>query len=1381
MRPPEYFHRIQRNASQRWDQLEQDPELAGPWRQLFNQVQSPRHVVSELLQNADDAGATDASVEISNGEFIFSHNGEDFNEEQFASLCRFGFSNKRTLHTIGFRGVGFKSTFSLGDEVHLVTPTLSVAFRKQRFTEPVWTEAPGTPDGRTEVRVAIQKVGVQQELAKNLQDWGDSPTSLLFFNNIRCLRLGEREIRWESQGTGPVQGSEWMSASTSRGDRYLIIRSPEEAFPDDALNEIKDERMTPDDSIVFPPCRVEIVLGMEGRLFVVLPTGVTTQLPFACNAPFIQDPARLKIKDPALSPTNEWLLKRAGELAADAMLAWVASECLPTEERCQGYGLLPDVDRQVSSIEGSCSAIVKESFEARIEGREFLLTETSTLESPGKCLAVPSELLGVWSPSQVSAGFSLDNQPILSRHVIERDKEKLINWDHVKQLSGSEAIEVLRRKRMPRPNSWWQLLRLWSFALGPMNALPSDNRSFRIVPVRGKDVLYAASEVVRPGERRTLETGDWEFLAPFLLTIDPSWTRQLQQWRNDGTSKDQLRSALEVLRMFGLAEATGINQIFGKAADAFFSQRNRPNIRDCVRLAHIAAKLYATVPNSFSYVSQEHKLRKANSDVMLVDIDGSLDQFVGKGWYKQHVLHDEYMRHTDTCTNAEWRQWVRSDGSGLHTFAPLRKTSTRFYSRKSITSELGRRGFSGEPHFRYKRGDFEIEDWDFESTTWDHWNSLAENDAHFWARLMTHILEQPQSYWSEAVSVRAMQWWGTTHRHSVTQEPLWPEWIIRFQRLPCLLDTWGQPRQPAEVFRRTSETEPLRDVEPFVKADLDTEATRPLLKLLGVCDKPTGPERILERLKALAGNTQLLLRDVQKWCLSLDQLVDQCSTSEIHELKAAFADYNLILTDKEEWAKVDEVFLDSDVDGLPGAEIVHSSLRNLSLWRKIGVVDRPNADLEIEWLKGLPSGRKPSTSQLRRVRRLMAAYPGRIWSETGHWLNLEGVWTPVESLSYSITEQSVSPWSHLFPGIKERAADFRPLSSETCQSHPFSTLPTLSEVTEERFQGQSGLPNPQVKPWLVTLGAGLQRIVMDEPDQTERIRMLAQRLSQTKWQVAKGLKSEPYIEGTPAGTPRPLDVLWRADLLYVQEGSAAKMARLVPQEIASSFNSQPVTEAIKLCYERSPDFVLEYLEDNFELEPPKAEDKPDSFSSQVVQPETREVPDDEVIKPLESGIQGAVSPRKSTPQMEEDSGDDERAVIRQPTTVRSPQRSPIERLAESAGFKTKGTGKLIHPDGWILERNSGNPFPWEFKSAQGDVLRSYWTKEHCIQKEPLELDSDLWELCKQSPASYGLVLTNMSGTPVQFLGSHLVELLEQHRLVLYPAKYRLKYTGDDSQ
>ncbi len=1380
MRPPGYFKRIQRDASRLWDQLDRDPVLAGPWRQLFNQVQSPRHVVSELLQNADDAGATDASVEISDGEFIFSHNGEDFNEEQFASLCRFGFSNKRTLHTIGFRGVGFKSTFSLGNEVHLVTPTLSVAFEKQRFTEPVWTESSGTVDGRTEVRVVIQNQRVQQELVKNLKEWSESPASLLFFNSIRCLRFDEGEIRWESQGNGPVEGSEWMSVSNTPGNQYLLVRSLEEEFPEDALNEIKDERMTTDDSTTFPPCRVEIVLGMEGRLFVVLPTGVVTQLPFACNAPFIQDPARMKIKDPALSPTNSWLLQRTGELAADAMLAWLGRKSLPIEERCSGYGLLPDVDRNDSTIEGSCGSIVEESFEVRIEGTEFLITETNTLEPSNNCLAVPGALLDVWSSSQVSTGFSSDGLPILSRHVSQRDQAKLVNRDHVKTLDKPQVIETLQNNRLPRPTSWRRLLGLWDYVSVEITSFRPDRRNIRIVPVQGKESLYAASEVVRLGESRSLKPADWEFLAPHLLALDEDWVRTLQKWRNGDTSTDeawadQVRSALSVLRVLRLGEATSIHQIFNQVTNAFFSQ-GRLKIKDCARLAHIAAKLEANVPGSFKYVSQDAKLRSTDSNPTFADTDGSLDQFVDESWYKQNVLHDSYMQPSESCTDAEWRQWVRSAGSGLRTFVSPGQIMRNVWSRSGLTEDLGRRGFDGKPYFHYKRDNFRVTDWDFDAIHWKYWNSLAKDDDRFWATLMTHILEQPPSYWSGATSARVSQLGNTYSRH-VTQEPLLPEWIIRFQGLPCLEDIWGQARQPAEIFLRTPETEPLRDIEPFIRADLDTEATRPLLKLLGVRDTPTGPERILERLRALAGVNPPLLPEVQKWCHSLDQLFDRCSTSEVQEIKNSLANNPLILTDQDEWATSNEVFLSSDGEGVPGVALIHPSLRDLSLWRKIGVPERPTPDMEIEWLKGLPPNGKLSATQVRRIRRVMPVYPGRIWSETAHWLNLEGNWVSVESLSYSLTMQSLSSWSHLFPGVKGKTADFQSLSSEICQSHPFSTLPTLAGAIEERFQGQSGLPNPQGRDWLIALGAGLQRIILDDPNQMERVREQAHRLSQTRWQVARGLKSEPYIDGTPVGTPRSIDVLWRDNRLYVQESSAAKMARLVPQEIAKAFNLQAITEAIKLCYDRSTDFVHEYLEDNFKLAPPVDEEELDRSNTQKVQPDTGEEQGAVAGLPRDGLALDDMRVGESAPLADEDNGANEPQVPVSRRSASPPRQSLIERFAQAKGFASNGTGKYGHADGRSLGKTSGNAFPWELRSAQGDILQYYWPKEHCIQQEPLHLGADIWELCLQTPELYSLVLIDANGAPISIRASLLVEMGKQKRLILYPATYRLEYKG----
>jgi len=300
---PAYFDEIWRKAARHWKQLEGDPELAGPWHQLFKQVQIPRHVVSELLQNADDAGATEASVRIEGGVFQFEHNGEDFQSDHFASLCRFGYSNKRALHTIGFRGIGFKSTFSLGDSVELSSPTLGIRFNRERFTEPHWTGQTSSDD-KTRVRVVISDKHRLLEVQKNLKEWTKSPVSLLFFRSIRRITVETHVMHWVEEGRGPISNSRWMRLN-GQNERHLLMWSKEREFPKEALEEIHHDRMvTPEEEASFPASRVELVLGVPGRLHVVLPTQVETELPFACNAPFIQDPARLRIKGPDTSPTN---------------------------------------------------------------------------------------------------------------------------------------------------------------------------------------------------------------------------------------------------------------------------------------------------------------------------------------------------------------------------------------------------------------------------------------------------------------------------------------------------------------------------------------------------------------------------------------------------------------------------------------------------------------------------------------------------------------------------------------------------------------------------------------------------------------------------------------------------------------------------------------------------------------------------------------------------------------------------------------------------------------------------------------------------------------------------------------------------------------------
>jgi len=86
----------------------------------------------ELLQNADDAGASRFTV-LRAGRFLLAANdGHCFKTTEFESLCRSAASSKHRGETIGFRGIGFKSVVGLAKTVHLISGELRATFSRER-------------------------------------------------------------------------------------------------------------------------------------------------------------------------------------------------------------------------------------------------------------------------------------------------------------------------------------------------------------------------------------------------------------------------------------------------------------------------------------------------------------------------------------------------------------------------------------------------------------------------------------------------------------------------------------------------------------------------------------------------------------------------------------------------------------------------------------------------------------------------------------------------------------------------------------------------------------------------------------------------------------------------------------------------------------------------------------------------------------------------------------------------------------------------------------------------------------------------------------------------------------------------------------------------
>ena len=1398
---PAFYEDVRLAAATHWNLLEGDPVLAGPWHQLFMQVQSPRHVLSELFQNADDAGATEASVRIDGETFVFEHNGEDFSEDHFRSLCRFGYSNKRVLHTIGFRGIGFKSTFSLGDRVELYTPTISVCFHRERFTEPVWL--PERPDtfGRTRVVVGIGDKRRQGEVEKNLEEWLKSPVSLLFFRNIRRIHIGDRELVWESLGPGPAPHSEWMALNGDADAAHLSVRSDDEAFPEDALEEIRQERLLGNEEDVdLPPCKVEIVSGAKGRLYVVLPTGIETALPFACNAPFIQDPSRREIKSPDSSSTNRWLLERIGRLAASAMLFWLDRTDIPTAERAWAYRLLPNVDRQDASLQGVCARIVEEAFAEGISGRPLLLTEDGKLVPEKQSVVIPGRLFEIWPDGRAAAILDEGARPALCRHVEIAVRKKLGNWGLVEEINRPKILETLLARRLPKPETWESLLKLWNYVAPDIAGYRFRGKatSFKIVPVQGQDVLHSAGETVRLGEKKLLQSEeDWEFLAGRLVAMDRDWPafladeRRAASEREDPRSSKDVDAAHAVLEAIGLARTSDAAKAIEAAAEKCFSQ-DGVNLQGCVRLAQIAAKLEARVRKSFRYMTSDGKLHAVENGVLL-DADGKLRDLIPGELRDSKLLHQGYTDDYSSCSREEWLDWISSGRSGLHTFMPLVSIRKHLGMRRALEGELKRRGYAESFEHRYKDPFFCIDDWNFEDAYWAYWRRLAVEEPEIWSVVFEWILAERESYWSDKATAEIVEQASNGHERKVVRKGVVPSWALAFQELPCLRDTHGFLQKPEDLFRRTPKTEALMDVEPFVDGNLDREATRHLLDLVGVQSTPTGPGRLLDRVRALAQAEVSPIQEVEKWYRRLDGMLVACSTEDAQEIRRAFRFEKLILTQNGVWEGAAGVFLLCDGMEMPGAEVVRSSVRDLQLWTKVGVADRPTAELAIAWLNGLPVGRSLEQDVVRRVRSLLSGHAARIWNECGHWLNLAGEWVAVESLSWSLTGQFRFHWQHLHRWVKQETADLQGLSSEIVDNTPFSRLPVLTTQVEDRLDRYIGPPvSGEKKEWLTTLGRELGRAVFDTDEETKRVRTLAERLVRTNLHYAPNLEIVPYIDGTPAGTPRPADVVWLDGGLYVGLLPAAKLARRIPEQIGKAFGRADIEAALHYSFERSTGAVREYLEENFNLSPVIAEGEEYNQEEVPRLVDGRKYPtaggesgsDRVIVGPADNdsdaptGLQGDdaadVGGGEAADHWETGS-EVEQGLQRSPVSPKPARAEIIERFAESQGYQKESDQRFTHEDGSWIARSIGARFPWERRSVDGDIVRYYLPREHCLEREPLQIEADVWRLLEREPEIYALVLFDTRGGPIEVNGTRLRRMREDGEVILYPATYRLVY------
>jgi len=1385
MNPPDYFNRVAAITGGLWEQLK-DPVLAGPWKQLFAQVQSPRHVLSELLQNADDAGAKSASVRVVNNEFVFEHDGEDFNEEQFQSLCRFGYSNKRNLHTIGFRGVGFKSTFSLGDRVRIQTPTLDVYFDRERFTLPVWsTNATGTARTRISVRFADKLR--ERQLRMNFEEWITSPVSLLFFRNLQELTIESHAVRKEVVARGPIAGSQRIRLTGASTEELLLVRSAEEAFPEDVVNEIRQERNA--DDLHLPPCSVELVLGLGGdqRLFVVLPAGTDVDLPYSINAPFLQDPARQKIKEPEVSPCNRWLLERAGRLAGEAMAAWLGKDQLTAANRANAYDLLRGPVTDAADLTTSATKQVMDAMLAAVEDEPVLLTTEDRLAPIGECTALPSELHEVWDAKELRSVFAKTAKHLLSAAVKPRACRALEAHGWIETISAETALQTLAAQPVvPKPTTSVRLQLLWNWVEENIgwDWNGERRRTLRIVPVEGQPTLQPGNEVIRVSARgQQLSEADWNFISNFALAIDQEWITHLNKLKTKDKEEEK-HPALTLLQVLGLHEPSQVDRIAAQASRRLLARGKMP-VEDCVRIAHIFAALNATVPEDFRYVTEDLHLRQTKDHPIVFDADGEVEAIVPKVWAAQHLLHPDYVQEFKSCTKERWYEWAYSSKSRLYSTIPLTLQTKELYSRRQLGEFLLTRGGENPKEYRYRNDRFELDDFDFPQEILADWQVRASTNPGLWAAVVRAMLRDRLVSWKNAfrVSVRQVSTQRTTS--ALNCGSLVPAWLVRLRSLPCLTDRHGHFRTPAELLLRTAETETLLDLESFVAAELDENGDqKALLRWLGVRDTSLGWEKVVERLRVLTKlkDTMRVLADVLRLYEALDRIALRCSAEDLNALGAVFAAEGLVLSNKLEWFSSGELSLHADPED--DSPVVHSAAHGLALWLRLGVPERPALEKSLEWLKTLETGTRLEGVSYRRAWVALTRGGQRVWNELGHWLSLDQTWEAVTTLKYRVSMRNLTRWEKLTAPTKRAAADLRMLHGEVAEEAPFTVTRPLAEViTMQVTNVQTISGRARRMEWLQPLADGLCRVKLRDEAATAKVREVARRLLNTTWQTVSRLEVTPYIDGTPAGEPLMPKVLWADTKLYLVDAATVRLMRDLKEELTRPFGVAEVMEAVADCIDRDAEFVREYLAANFELDaqaelPPgegksDEEEKPDGGEGEGQgeaggdEGETQPEEDEDETGEADEGDEDDVPP-------EEEEGDDEPPKPEKPPKPREP--SFMDRYAKARGFRWQDAERCYtHASGaWIAKGDA--PFNWQEGVDGSDATKRLFVAEASLATG-VEIPYELWRLMEINPDSIALVLCGDNGDPNEWSATDLQQLKAAGQIHLHQSRFILKETN----
>ncbi|MBI4507800.1 MAG: hypothetical protein HY691_19900, partial [Chloroflexi bacterium] len=313
------------------------------------------HFLLELIQNAEDAGASEIAFVVRADGIWAGNDGRPFDAADVWAIASVGKSTKSTAADyIGFFGIGFKSAFKISDAPRVYSGDFRFTFDRAASADdpaapwqiiPLWLDEPPPAESRhpTQFFLPFAPRLDQAAIARIAAQFDElDPRLLLFLSRLRRITVdnqitGRRlavERRDDPQGTVRLRHGR-------RSQRWRVFRRtaavPPEVRADPTTREFDRQPVVAREVLVAfaVDAQGDLVPGDDDRLFVFLPTEQRTGLRFLVQGDFLLTAQRDRVQADAL--WNRWL---AGEVVA--LLVEALAVCREHPRwRTQLYDLVP--------------------------------------------------------------------------------------------------------------------------------------------------------------------------------------------------------------------------------------------------------------------------------------------------------------------------------------------------------------------------------------------------------------------------------------------------------------------------------------------------------------------------------------------------------------------------------------------------------------------------------------------------------------------------------------------------------------------------------------------------------------------------------------------------------------------------------------------------------------------------------------------------------------------------------------------------------------------------------------------------------------------------------------------------------------------------------